>query len=75
MFIAQHLGALSVKYCRKRHVIEFYDKLSKLTDKVGLREYLQTQTEQIDLIASCFKKLYLENVFNMIGGSDVDSVD
>jgi len=75
MFIAQHLRALSVEYCRKRQVIEFNNKLSKLTDDVGLCERLRTHTEQIDFIASCFKKVYLGNVFNMIGGSDVDRID
>jgi hypothetical protein len=75
MFIAQHLRALSVEYCRKRQVIEFNNKLSKLTNDVGLREHLRTNTEQIDFIASCFKKVYLGNLFNMIGGSGVDKID
>jgi len=75
MFIAQHLRALSVEYCRKRQVIDFHKRASELTNIASLRTSLQKIVEQEDFISSCFKKVHLGSLFNLIGGSDVDSVD
>jgi hypothetical protein len=75
MFIALHLRALSVEYCRKRQVLEYYSKIAECTTDVDLRSYSGNLAQQTETFAACFEKIYLGSLFNLIGGSDVDSVD
>lgn len=75
MFIALHLRALSVEYCRKRQILDFYRKMAELTSDTSLRSHLQLPGQQLDTFSSCFKEAYLGSVFNLISGSNVDSVD
>lgn len=75
MYIAQFLRALSVEFCRKRQVLDFYKKAAMLADSLSLKEFYVGQIEPLEAVTSFFKKLYLGNLFKFICGSDVDRVD
>ena len=75
MFVAQHLRALSIEYCRKRFVIDFHKRAAELTDIASFRMHALEYVELWGVLTSSFKKVYLDSVFNMICGSDVDKVD
>lgn len=75
MPISLHLRALSVEFCRKRQVIDFYKKVDQLTHNSEFRNLAQHMIEWYSAIASIFSELYLGSLYNMIGGSYVDSVD
>lgn len=75
MFIAQHLRALSLEYCRKREVIDFHKKMLEFTTNLRARAGLVRTITEGELIASSFHELYLGSLFNMIGGADIDKVD
>ena len=75
MFIAHHLRAISVEYCRKRQVLDFHKKFLELTSPGAEREDLKNLFKQQEIIFSAFGEVYLGSILNLIGGSDVDSVD
>lgn len=75
MFIAQFLRALSIEFCRKRQVLDFYKKAAELADSPILKNHFEGLAQPAQTMASLFKKLYLGNLFNLICGSDIDKVD
>ena len=75
MFIALHLRALSLEYCRKRQVFDYYSKIAEQTTDTEERAFTVGVAQQTETWLACFEKLYLGSLFNMITGSDVDSVD
>ena len=75
MFISLHLRALSVEYCRKRYVLEFFKQQSRLTRIPSERLRLEQHVKSREVLLSCFQKVYLGSLFNLLGGSDIDSVE
>jgi len=75
MFISLHMRALSLEYCRKRRNVDFFRKAADLTPDSPMRAKLQEGAEQYSTFCSLFEKLYLGSIFNLIRGSDVDSVE
>lgn len=75
MGISLHLRAVSLEYCRKRQVADFCRKFSELTSVPEMRSILQEDAERLDRFCSFFKKVYLGSIFNLIFGSDVDSIE
>lgn len=75
MCISLHLRALSVEYCRKIFVSDFFYRLSELESGRNLQAHYKQIAEKNRLFASAFKKLYIDNVFSLMGGSNVDSIE
>ena len=75
MGISLHLRAVSLEYCRKRQVVDFQRKFSELAGNAETWSTLQKDADALDTFCSCFKKVYLGSIFNLIFGSDVDSIE
>jgi hypothetical protein len=73
MFISLHLRSLSLEYSRKRRSADFFRKLAELDGqrKTTWQEY----TEKYDTYSFSLRDIYLGSIFNMINGSDIDSVE
>jgi hypothetical protein len=72
MAVALHLRALSVEYCRKRQVMEFYSRIAELTTDSDIRADYGMLAQELHTWLSCFEKVYLGTVF---GAADVDRVE
>ena len=58
MFHALHLKSLSVEYCRKRQVLDFYCKASRLADNIDAKRYFNSQKEEAEGVFKIFKSAH-----------------
>jgi hypothetical protein len=76
MYISLHMRALALEYCRKRMVSDFLLKLSELiaVHDPSLSLYIKDSAEDSTLFYQNFCGLYLNSIFELIQGCDVDSI-
>lgn len=75
MFISLHLRAMCLEYARERETGELLRKSSELVGSPDARAYLRECSQQFELHSSRFRDVYVNSAFNLIGGSNIDSIE
>jgi hypothetical protein len=75
MFISLHLRALSLEYSRKRRNADYFRRLAELDELIERNSVWQDHAIQYEFISKVLKETYIGSVFNLMGGSDIDSIE
>jgi hypothetical protein len=67
--------SLSLEFSRKRQNADFFGKLAELSDRAPSNSTWQELAKQYGAYSDAFCKILLGSVFNLILGSDIDSVE